>query len=251
MEPAQFQNAKKAATTIDWQVKSISPLREYAEVLGVIAAVTAVGWFLPLSYQSLGHVYLLVVILLCLRVGRWPVLFAAVVSAVAWNYVFIPPRMSFSVLTLDDSVLLGIYLAVALITGQLTARIRAQQRYERLREQRATALFHLTRALAGARTLDEAAAAALRQADELFSARTALLLIDETGELKPHATGSVTLNDHQHSIANWVWQNGTEAGRFTNVLSFAEALYLPMLRAGAVLGVFVLRLPAGTAAADT
>lgn len=54
------------------------PVREYAEVLAVIGAVTLAGWFSPVSYHALGHVYLLVVILLCLRVGRWPVLFAAI-----------------------------------------------------------------------------------------------------------------------------------------------------------------------------
>ena len=48
------------------------------------------------------------------------------------------------------------YFVVALITGQLTARIRAQERHERMREERATALLHLTQALSAARSLDEA-----------------------------------------------------------------------------------------------
>ena len=91
------------------------------------------------------------------------------------------PRFSFAVLDFDDGLLLGTYFVVALIAGQLTARIRAQERAERQREQRATALFNLTRALTGARTLDEAVTAALRQADELFSAQTALLLAGESG----------------------------------------------------------------------
>jgi two-component system sensor histidine kinase KdpD len=117
------------------------------------------------SYHALGHLYLLAVIQLCLRVGRGPVLFAAILSGAAWDCVFIPPRFSLHLVDFDDGMLLGIYFTVALIAGQFTARIRAQ---ERQREQRATALFHLARTQTEAGTLDEAIAAALRQAEELF-----------------------------------------------------------------------------------
>ena len=226
----------------DWMARGLSPLREFLEVLGVIAAVTLAGWFTPLSYHALGHVYLLTVIVLCLRVGRWPALIAAVVSSLAWNYVFMPPQLSFSVLDLDDGLLLGTYFAVALIAGQLTARIREQERFERQREARATALLHLTRALTGARTLDEAVAASLRQADELFGAQTAVLLSSDNG-LAPHSASSLVLDAKELAVAEWAGRNQHEAGRFTEVSPGAAALHLPLHRAGTTLGVLVLRLP--------
>src|ERR1019366_2951256 len=87
------------------------------------------------------------------------------------------------------------YFVVALIAGHLTARIRAQERNERMREERATALFHLTQALTAARTLDDAVFAALRQADALFGAESALLLPNENGAgLTPHFAGSFTFD---------------------------------------------------------
>ncbi len=95
----------------------------------MIAAVTAAGPFVPLSYRSLGQIYLLAVVVLSLRVGRGPVLAAAVVSAVAWNFVFIPPRFSFHVFSVEDSLLLGTYFVVALIAGQLTTRIREREKF--------------------------------------------------------------------------------------------------------------------------
>jgi two-component system sensor histidine kinase KdpD len=138
-------------------------------------------------------------------------------------------------------MLLGIYFVVALIAGQLTARIRAQERYERLRERRSRALFHLTRALAGARTLDEAVTAALQQADSLFNAQTALLLVGETTELRPHHTGTFCVGEQERAVADWSVQNRREAGRFTDVFPLAEGLHLPMLRADRVVGVFAVR----------
>ena len=228
--------------------RGLSPFREYLEVLGVIAAVTIAGWFAPVRYyHAFGHVYLLAVIVLCLRVGRSPVLVAAIVSGLAWNYVIMPPRLSFSVLDFEDGMILGTYFVVALIAGQLTARIRAQERYERRREQRATALFDLTRALTGERTLDEAVAAALRQADKLFSAQTALLLAGEQGTLQLHNASSFHLSEVERRVAEWSGRSGLIAGRFTKVSPDAEALHLPMLRAGSVLGVLVLSLPADAA----
>src|SRR5258707_126204 len=113
-----------------WAVRELSLGRELAEVLLIIAAVSVAGWFSPLSYHALGHVYLLTVIMLSLRVSQWPALVAAVVSALAWDYAFIPPQLSFSLLDFDESLLLGTYIVVALTAGQLTTRIREQQRSE-------------------------------------------------------------------------------------------------------------------------
>jgi two-component system sensor histidine kinase KdpD len=245
VRPSSVRGLVGSGLSLDGKAGSFSPPREYVEVIAAIAAVTVVGWFVPLTYRAFGHIYLLVVIALSLRVGRWPVLVAAVVSAVAWNYVFMPPRLSFSVLHFEDSLMLGTYLMVALIAGQLTARIRAQERQERLRERRATALFHLTRALTGARALDEAVVAALGQADGLFDARTALLL-ENDGACVPHPAGKFVLGEQERIVALWAAHNQQTAGRFTETFPEATGLYVPLLRAGKVLGVFALGLPVET-----
>ena len=122
--------------------------KEYAFAAVGVTAITTAGLLVPESYYvSVGLIYLLAIVLLCLRVGRGPVLMAGVLSAFAWEYIFIPPHFSFAINSLQDRLLFGTYFVVSLVAGQLTARIRAQAQNDRLREQRATALFHLTRAL--------------------------------------------------------------------------------------------------------
>ena len=214
--------------------------------LGVLAAVTVLGWFLAphTGYLAIGMVYLTAVIALSLRVGRWPVLVAGVVSALAWDFIFIPPLFTFVIQKFEDGLLFGMYFVAALITGQLTARIRAQERHERLREERATALLHLTQALGTARTLDDGVFAALRQVDELFGARTALLLAGEGDRaLAPHFAGSFTVDDRELAVADWVWRNRKPAGRFTDTLPSAHALQLPLVREGKALGVLAVKIP--------
>lgn len=229
-----------------WKTPEPSLIKESAEVLAAILFVAVVGWYLPLSYHTFGEIYLLTVIALSLRVSRWPVIGAAVASAVAWNYVFIPPRLSFAVLDLDDTLMLGTYFVVAVIGGQLTTRLRTQAGIERRREQEARALLHLTRAIAAARTLDEAASAALRQADELFAGRTALILIGEHGELVLHEAGSFEPTEQDLTAVRAALRAGQPAGRFTAIEQNGQAICLPLRRADDFVGVLLVCLPRET-----
>jgi len=235
-------NSKKAKSLIAWSAQGTSSVREYIETVVVIGAITAVGWLLApnTSHLAIGLVYLLAVIVLSLRVGRRPVLFAGVLSALTWDYLIIPPHFSFAIQNFDDGMMLGTYCVVALVAGQLTARVRAQELVERLREQRATALFHLTRALAATNTLQEAATAFLRQADAVFNARTALLLTGEDDTLLVHSTSSFSLKASEFDIAIWARKHRREAGRFTTAFPFAEGFHLPLLQNDVCHGVFVL-----------
>jgi two-component system sensor histidine kinase KdpD len=223
---------------------------EYLESLAVVAAVTLASWFLAdrFGYRSVGVFYLLAVIALSLRVGRGPVLAAGILGALAWDFVFIPPRFTFIIGSIDDDMLFGATVAVALVAGQLTARIRAQARNERLREERATALFQLTRALAEARTLDDAVFAALRQADQLFEAQTSLSLAEAPGEpLVAHFAGSYPLDERERAVAEWVFRNRRPAGRFTDTLPSSSGYYVPLEAGDGAVGVLGLKPAEGRA----
>jgi two-component system, OmpR family, sensor histidine kinase KdpD len=242
--------AEKPGVWLGWRPTVVSAAHEYGEVAAVIAAVTFASWFITrlTGYQAIGMIYLLTVILLSLRVGRGPMFVAGALSALTWNFLFIPPLFTFYISRIEDGIMCVTYFVVAVIAGQLTARIRAQERHERLREERATALFNLTRALSAARTLDDGVFAALRQADAIFAAKTALLLGDESGDgLAPHFAGSFTLTEKERSVADWAWRNRKNAGRFTDTLPMAEGFHAPLLREDKALGVFVLRVASDVA----
>src|SRR5580658_1736634 len=238
--------AESPTTWLDWRPAAASPGREYAEVFAVLAALTVASWFIvPHSgYLSVGLFFLLAVIILSLRVGPGPVLVAGVASALTWNFLFIPPIFTFAIARFEDGLMFCTYFVVAVISGQLTARVRAQARNERMREDRATALFHLTEALSAARTMDDAVFAALRQADAYFGATTALLLDDGNGSgLMPHFAGSFVLNDKERAVADWAWRNRKRAGRFTDTLPSAEGFHLPLVREDTAIGVLILCMP--------
>ena len=235
----QTKRSRMRLTDLRW-----SNPKEYALAFAVMAAVTVVGFLLRdlITYRSVGLLYLLTVIALSLRIGRWPNLFAGILAAMAWDYFFIPPHFTFYIGSLEDVMLFFTTIAVSLVAGQLTARIRAQARNERLREERATALFHLSRALGAARTLDEAAFAALRQVDELFGAESALAFVDEnTHALVPHFASSYPLEGKEQGVADWSFHNRRPAGRFTDTLPGSEGYYVPLLSEDRSVGVLGVR----------
>jgi two-component system sensor histidine kinase KdpD len=224
---------------VDLEAAWRSRPREYGWAVGVVAALTLLGQFLPAdTYLAAGLGYLLAIVALSLRVGRGPVLAAGVLSAATWNFLFIPPRFTFHISRVEDATLFVAYFAVAIIVGQLTARIRAQARHERLREERATALFDLTRALAEARDLDGAVFAALRQIDGLFGVQSALLLAENCAQnLVPHFAGSFAVDEKERGVAAWVFEHRRAAGRSTDTLPSSAGYHLPLVREARALGV--------------
>jgi two-component system sensor histidine kinase KdpD len=109
-------------------------LGDCLEALGVLAVVTVFGVFAGLNYHTLGYIFLLAIIAVSMRVRRWPAIFAAVVGSLSWDFVFVPPRFSFSILHVEDSLLLSCYLVVALIGSQLKALRSADDRARLLAE---------------------------------------------------------------------------------------------------------------------
>lgn len=74
----------------------------------------------------------------------WPVLILATISALVWNFFFIPPIYTFHVGTTSDSILLLMYFLVASVNTVLMARIRKVERIarEKIEKQNALKLYN-------------------------------------------------------------------------------------------------------------
>jgi len=82
-------------------------------------------WLHPwIGYQATALVYLLGVVLLARSVERGPLALCTVLSAAGWSFLFCPPRYSFHISAPYDRMMLVTYVVVAVMVGQLTARLR-------------------------------------------------------------------------------------------------------------------------------
>jgi two-component system, OmpR family, sensor histidine kinase KdpD len=218
---------------------------QYLVATAAIALVTAANLALvPLiGYRSVAILYLLVVSVLSLGLNRWPVLLAATLSAILWDVLFIPPRFTLVVHDLADALTLVMYFLVAIVTGTLNARLRAQEQAVRRREERATSLYTLARAVASARTLDDILHTAVEQIGRAFDADVTIMLAGSPDGLlaQPHPASAFTIDEKELAVAGWAFENGREAGRFTDTLPAAAAQYIPLQAPGGTVGVMAVR----------
>ncbi len=222
-------------------LKPRSSYSKYMSTSAIIAVVALLCYPFSdiLGYQTVSYILLLTIALLPLAYGPGPVLLAAAVSALLWDFMYIPPKFTFRVDRIEDYLMLGMYFIFAIITSILTTRVRAREKSVRQREERAVALYNLANDLSSSNNIDLVIQTAVNNIIKNFNADTAILLSDSRNILfNTYAHGStLTLDTKEFSVASWVYNNGKRAGRFTDTLPTAEAQYLPLISPRKTIGV--------------
>jgi two-component system sensor histidine kinase KdpD len=165
---------------------------------------------------------------------------AAAMSALLWDYFFLPPIYAFQITHVEDAMLFGMYFVVALVLGHLTTRIRAQEESERERESRATVLYLLTRDLNESVNLDHMVQRIVEQLETCFKAKVAVLLPDGNGTLKAHTGSTFQIPEAEKPVALWALHHLQRAGKLTKHLPTATGLYVPLVTSSGPLGVLGL-----------
>lgn len=234
----------------------VTDARGYGLAAAVVAAITIVNLILQrwIGYEPVSLVYLLSVIVLGIFVGRGPTLAAAALTALLWNFFFTEPRFTFRIASAADTMMFVTYFVVALAMGHLTARLRAQQAAERQREQRATALYLLTRELARTTDLSELLPVVVREVGKTFQADVTVSLPEdaEDAALTPYFASTWIMAEKEQSVATWAFRHRQAAGRGTDTLPSADGLHLPLIAGERAVGVLSLRFrnPAALAPAQ-
>jgi two-component system sensor histidine kinase KdpD len=108
---------------------AVTPLREYLAAVAGVGVLTLGCWFLtPLTgYAAISLIYLLGVLLAGMLLDRGPVFLAAALSALSWNFLFIPPLFTLHIAKAEDALMFVTYFVAAIIVGTLTARLKARE----------------------------------------------------------------------------------------------------------------------------
>jgi two-component system sensor histidine kinase KdpD len=106
-----------------------SSLREYAVAVAGVAALIFACWVVrPLTgYGAISLIFLLGVLLAGMVLNRGPVLLVAGLSALSWNFLFIPPLFTLHIAKFEDALTFATYFIIALTVGSLTAQLRARE----------------------------------------------------------------------------------------------------------------------------
>ncbi|MBN8592015.1 MAG: sensor histidine kinase KdpD [Anaerolineae bacterium] len=218
---------------------------QYGIALTAVGAVTLGHLIISdiVSYELLGLIYLMAVLLIAVYLGRGPAVLAAATSALAWNFLFIEPRFTFEISRAQDLLLLLLFFFIALFAGNLTARIRTQERQARHNAERNMALYTLAHETASAVDMDAVLRSAVAQIGRIFNGDVAILLAkDDALSQTPHPSSTLTMDERELGAAQWAFENGRTAGRHTDTLPAASGRYLPLRTSAGSVGILGLRL---------
>ena len=185
-------------------------------------------------------VFILAVVLVALRFGRGPSALAAVLSVVAFDFFFVPPRFSFAVSDVQYLLTFLVMLTVGLITGQLTAGLRFQARIASHREERTGSLYEISRDLSAAKEVADVVAVSARCIERIFRASAVLMLPDAEGKLRLAAPRADTTLEVDIGTAQWAFESGQPAGYGTDTLPGGDILYVPLRAPSRARGVLAL-----------
>lgn len=191
-----------------------------------------------IGYRAVGFIFLLAVLVVGLRGSRGPVIFAATLSALSWNFFFIPPRFTFVISEPEDFIMCVAYFVVAVITGFLTSRIRLHELLMRDREERTNILYEILQTITASREKREFLTKIMRRLGEMLDAECGVVLKSKEG--KPDFTPkpySPNLGEKERAVATWAFSSQKMAGLGTDTLSEADSLYIPLQGASEFVGI--------------
>ncbi|MEO8102665.1 MAG: DUF4118 domain-containing protein [Betaproteobacteria bacterium] len=157
----------------------------YAWALSAAAGATLLatplaGW---LELANIVMLYMLALVAIAFRFGKGPAVAAAVMNVAAFDFFFVPPRLSLAVADAQYLLTFAVMLATGLVIAHLAARLRQQAADARLRERRSRDLYEMARRLSGALADEQIIDAAKQFFAHSLGASVALMLRDRAGKL--------------------------------------------------------------------
>jgi len=216
---------------VDLPPFSVAGWRGHAGALVLVAVTCGLAGLLDqfATGANLAMIFLLSVLGAGLAFGLWPAVTAAAAAALAYNFFFLEPRLSFVIGHPTDVLTFAVFFVVAMTTGWLTGRVRDQSLRTSARASAIAALLASSRRLSGSATRDDTAHALADQISAAGNAK-AIVLLPQGEEIVPVA-GAPKLEDlgaAGMAAARWAWEKGEAAGYGTGTLPQTSWTFWPL-----------------------
>jgi len=184
-----------------------------------------------IGYQTVSLILLMIIFLLPLfNFERGPIILYAIISALAWDYYFIPPHFTMYIAKTEDVVTLFTFFIVAVTNGVLTTRLKAQKTISNEKEYRSNVLYNLLKDLSLGKDLDKILQKVVQQIQKVFGYESIIFFPEDQNKLKrePHPAGNFKPNEMEWLAAETSFKNKIETGITTGLVQGAEAIYFPV-----------------------
>ncbi len=204
--------------------------RHYALAVAATLLASGLAWAVArvMDLPNISLVFLAAVLLVAVRSSIGPALACAVLSFLAYDFLFIPPNFSFAIQREEDVLTSLFFLLMAVLTGNLAARQRRQLKALRETQEQTGQLLDLTRRLTAATDRQAVFSAAGQHLENWPDVQACLLERDAEGRLQVAFGGELQFSDNERAAAEWAWQHEQEAGQGSDTLPNGRWWWWPL-----------------------
>lgn len=230
------------------RVRSRQPARNaWGSPTGYVVSALFVAAFtaLAVTVHSFGGltnvalVYLIPVLAAASLYGMRTGVFTGIVSALAYNFFFLPPIYTFTIEDPENVLTVVVFIAVAIVTSQLAARVRVQANLAERSSGQNAALASFARTLAGVSNRQELGQILCGEVSGQFGVNALLMLPQSAGtlELASAVPPESNLGPIDSAAAEWALSHSEATGRGSGTLAASEWFFQPLLSSGQAFGV--------------
>lgn len=190
-----------------------------------------------IGYRAIGFLFLLG-ILIAGSFASMPVIFgAALLSALVWDVVFIPPEGTFTIQQPEDIAMCVTYFAMASLMGLFSYRLKSKEVLLRQKEIQTFLLYQVATCFSQAQDLSHSVDQLNGVVENALSINVSVML---AREFSAELDSNPPFNEKECTVAQWVFQHHKMAGWSTDTLPFAQRWYLPLMHQETCLGVMAV-----------
>jgi two-component system, OmpR family, sensor histidine kinase KdpD len=214
----------------------------------LIGAATGLSELLRNTFDSINLLmfYLLSTAIAAIYLGLGPSILVSVLGVLVFDFLFIPPYLSFAVADTRFFFSLIAFMAVGIVISYLTSQFRRQTEAAWQSERQISALYSLGRDLAISNDLESYIKAILKRTKDTFENDAIIFLPDPQNKesLKSYTNSpDLIIAENDNAAALWAFQHQKIIGHGTDTLPNAGARYFPLTTARGIVGILALVLP--------
>lgn len=220
---------------------NIASFRQSALIAAGLTAATAIVGKLVYVFAELPNIsllFLLAVLGAAVLGGYASAFIAALLSALAYNFLFIDPLHTFTITAPHEVFALIVFLSVAIIAGGFASRIKEQAGVARVRATALQSLYDFSRKLSTTAKADDAIWVAVSHLQASLK-RNIVLLLPDKSDLKIAAVWppDTDLDVTDFTAARWTRDKQETAGFGTGTLPNSRFEFRPLMGPHGLVGV--------------
>ena len=132
--------------------------------------------------------FLTAILTAALTSTRYYGFFTSAILTLGYNFFITAPKFSFSKITPYMLIVSGLMFLMSLISSSIMSRVRLGEQLARRRQKESQVLYHLTKDLSTAETVDEVVELTLNNIADVFNTDCRMVFFDDDGKVKPSFT---------------------------------------------------------------